>query len=73
MKKDDNNIMLPKFIKILVIEGFSTVIERMLNVNHIIQFEPNRGRAGHCHLYLSDGKVICVVGQFEELIEKIKQ
>jgi hypothetical protein len=63
--------MIPKFIRISVVEGFSIVIEKILNVDHIIQFESNRGRAGHCHLYLTDGKVLCVVGTLEDIIYKL--
>lgn len=65
--------MVSKFIKVTVVEGFSNVVERIVNINHIIQFESNRGREGCCHVYLSDGKTICVSETFEELIEKVNQ
>jgi L-2-hydroxyglutarate oxidase LhgO len=64
--------MNTKFIHVVIIEGFNTAIERMLNVDHVIQFEPNMARGGTCHVYLSDGKVVCVSNTFEQLIEKFK-
>jgi hypothetical protein len=57
-----------KFIKVKITEGLTLTVDRMLNVDHVIQFEPSRGREGHCHVYLSDGKVISVANTFEELI-----
>jgi hypothetical protein len=62
--------MKPKFIHIRIIEGFSHVIDRVVNVDHIIQFEPIQDRAGYCNLYLSNGKVLTVTESFERLIEK---
>jgi hypothetical protein len=56
-----------------VVEGFSNVVERIVNINHIIQFESNRGREDCCHVYLSDGKTICVAETFEDLVKKINQ
>lgn len=64
--------MNTKFIHVNAIEGFSTVVDKVLNVDHVIQFEPNLARAGTCHVYLSDGKVVCVTCSFEQLIEKFK-
>ena len=62
--------MKSKFIHVNVIEGFSSVIDRGLNIDHVIHFEPNIAKSGTCHVYLVDGKVICVVGTFEDLIQK---
>ena len=61
-----------KFIHVNVMEGSFNVVDKVLNVDHVIQFEPNQARAGTCHIYLSDGKVICVTCSFEQLIEKFK-
>jgi len=62
--------MKNKFIHVSIIEGFSTAIERALNMDHVIQFEPNIAKSGTCHVWLTDGKIICVVGTFEQLIQK---
>lgn len=60
--------MKSKFVHFSVIEGYSNVIERAINVDHVIQFEPNLDRQGTCRVYLTEGKVICVSGTFEQLI-----
>jgi hypothetical protein len=62
--------MKNKFIHVSIIEGFSTAIERALNMDHVIQFGPNIAKSCTCHVWLTDGKVICVVGTFEQLIQK---
>jgi hypothetical protein len=61
--------MKAKFIFVNVIEGYSTYNDRALNVDHVVQFEPNMAKAGTCHVYMSDGKVICVACSFEQLIK----
>lgn len=62
--------MKHKFVHIQVIEGFSHIIDRVINVDHIIQFEPSQHESGRCNVYLSDGKVLTVCESFEKLIEK---
>ena len=53
-------------------EGSFNVVDRAINVDHIIQFEPNLAKAHTSNVYISDGKVICVASTFEQLIEKFK-
>ena len=59
-----------KFVHLVVAEGFSNYIDKVINVDHIIQFEPNLNKSGHSNIYLSDGKVLSVAESFHNLIEK---
>lgn len=64
--------MSSKFVLLNVMEGSFNVVDRAINVDHIIQFEPNLAKAHTSNVYISDGKVICVASTFEQLIEKFK-
>ena len=60
----------PKFIHIKIVEGFSNMVDRVVNVDHIIQFEPSLARPEHSNIFLSDGKVLLAAESFHKLIEK---
>jgi hypothetical protein len=63
--------MLPvKFVHITVVEGFSNHTDKVVNVDHIIQFEPSLARPEHSNIFLSDGKVLLAAESFHKLIEK---
>jgi hypothetical protein len=62
--------MQPKFIHIKIVEGFSNIVDRVVNVDHIIQFEPSQTASGQSNVYLSNGKVLTVYESFEKLLEK---
>lgn len=63
--------MLPvKFVHITVVEGFSNYTDKVVNVDHIIQFEPSLARPEHSNIFLSDGKVLLAAESFHKLIEK---
>ena len=61
-----------KFIKVKVVEGISQTIERMINVDHVIQFEPDKARDGYSHVYMTQGNSFRVESTFEELINLFK-
>lgn len=64
--------MSAKLPSINVMEGSFNFVDRAINVDHIIQFEPNLTKAQTSNIYLSDGKVLCVACPFDSLIQLFK-